>query len=395
MENFNEYENPNFIQNLKNIFLKLYFYFKFDFYKIYKILETFNLLNPPYNLTKIYEILKDLENKINNKLEITKTDINISIDKLKSKVKFFWEEDFLNYLILNDYPIGLLFYNGDYNLLSKGYKKIAIVGSRKPETKTIKFINSFFEKYKYLLKDFVIVSGLAVGVDALVHKLSIENNIKTIAVLGNGIFYYYPAINKELQLKISKSGLLLSEYPDNIKPQKYYFPYRNRIISLISDIVIVFQAAEKSGSITTGKYAIEFGKELIVPFLDFNSNFNGSKKLINSGGKLVSTIEELANTIIDYFNLKNHYNLNNLNNLSEKNELNELNEKDNILENTIIDILKEYQELSITEISQKLKEKLINNKEIDLDITKIVFILSKLELDGKLESKYGSIYKIS
>ncbi len=387
MENSNN-KRSVLIKNLKNIFLKLYFYFKFDFYKIYKILETFDLLTPPYDLKKIHDTLIDFENEMINSSEANKPEIKkINIEILKSEVKFFWEKDFSDHLLLNNYPVGILFYKGNYNLLSKNYKKIAIVGSRKPETKTIKFINSFFEKYADLLKDFVIVSGLAVGVDTLVHKHSIENNIKTIAVLGNGIFYYYPTINKELQLKISQTGLLLSEYPDNTKPQKYYFPYRNRIISLISDIVIVFQAAEKSGSITTGQYAIEFGKELIVPFLDFSSSFNGSKKLINSGGKLISSIDELANIIIDYFNInysikENHYNLNSLNN-------------SNFIENTIIEILKEYQELSISEISKKINEKLVNNKEIELDITQLVSILSKLELDGKLESKYGSIYKIS
>ncbi|MGC8734691.1 MAG: DNA-processing protein DprA, partial [bacterium] len=291
----NQNPNPNFIKDLKNIFLKLYYYYHFDFYKIYKILENQNLIYYPFDLKKIYETLKEVYNQIELKNNKENT---YELEKIKSKVKFFWEDDFLDYLILNDYPVGILFYEGNYELLKKNYKKIAIVGSRKPENKTIKFINSFFEKYSDLLKNFVIVSGLAVGIDSLVHKYSIDNNINTIAVLGNGIFYYYPSVNKELQIKISKKGLLLSEYPDNISPKKYYFPYRNRIISLISDIVIVFQASEKSGSIITGKYALEFGKELIVPFLDFNYSFEGSKNLINSGGKLVSSIDDLAQNII-------------------------------------------------------------------------------------------------
>jgi|GEM_PF-1389847 len=400
-------------KDLKNTFLKLYYYYHFDFYKIYRVLEDNNLINFPYDLPKIYEVLKNLENQIDSKIlnningkEGNKVSINnLSLDGIKSKVKFFWEEGFLDSLIFNDYPVGVLFYEGDYSLLSKNYKKIAIVGSRKPENKTIRFIESFFEKYSDLIKNFVVVSGLAVGVDSLIHKYSLDNNIKTIAVLGNGIFYYYPSVNKELQLKISKKGLLLAEYPDNISPKKYYFPYRNRIISLISDIVVVFQASEKSGSIITGRYALEFGKELIVPFLGFGYSFSGSKKLINSGGKLISSIDELAEILANYLKLGN-YNFyrsqeqeNNkffqnklfdsdyidLSNLVESVESNQ----NEILENLILEILSEYQELSINEINQKLKE---NNYEIS--ITNLVSILSKLELLGKIESKYGSIYRV-
>jgi len=400
--------NNDFITDLKNTFLKIYYYYHFDFYKIYRILEDYNLTNFPYDLPKIYGVLKNLENQIDlknlndrNNKEDNKFNINnLSLDSIKSKVKFFWEEEFLDSLILNDYPVGVLFYEGDYSLLSKDYKRIAIVGSRKPENKTIRFIDSFFEKYGDLIKNFVVVSGLAIGVDSLIHKYSLNNNIRTIAVLGNGIFYYYPSVNKELQLKISKKGLLLSEYPDNISPKKYYFPYRNRIIALISDIVVVFQALEKSGSIITGKYALEFGKELIVPFLGFGNSFSGSKKLINLGGKLISSIDELAKILITYLNSDN-YNFfkpsqkesNKLLNFNSKDslDLNELNKikEDEILENLILNILNEYQELAIDEINQKLKE---NNYLID--ITHLVSVLTKLELLGKIENKYGSIYKI-
>ncbi|MGB9637978.1 MAG: DNA-processing protein DprA [bacterium] len=389
----NQNLNPNFIKDLKNIFLKLYYYYHFDFYKIYKILENQNLIYYPFDLKKIYETLKEVYNQIELKNNKENT---YELKKIKSKVKFFWEDDFLDYLILNDYPVGILFYEGNYELLKKNYKKIAIVGSRKPENKTIKFINSFFEKYSDLLKNFVIVSGLAVGIDSLVHKYSIDNNINTIAVLGNGIFYYYPSVNKELQIKISKKGLLLSEYPDNISPKKYYFPYRNRIISLISDIVIVFQASEKSGSIITGKYALEFGKELIVPFLDFNYSFEGSKNLINSGGKLVSSIDDLAQNIIKSIDYNLNYNLNNFKENTNNNELFNLDGdknrdiKNQNLEDLILSILNEHEELSIDEIDQKLKEK----NQI-LDITYLVSILTKLEILGKIESKYGSIYKIT
>lgn len=405
----NQNFNSNFIKELKNIFLKLYYYYHFDFYKIYKILENQNLIHPPLDLKKIYYTLQkiyyqiELKNQENNLNINNKTILNsLNIDEIKSKVKFFLENDFLDYLIYNTYPVGILFYEGNYELLKKGYKKIAIVGSRKPQNKTIRFINSFFEKYSDLLKNFVIVSGLAVGVDSLVHKYSIDNNINTIAILGNGIFYYYPSVNKELQIKISKKGLLLSEYPDNTHPKKYYFPYRNRIISLISDIVIVFQASEKSGSIITGQYALEFGKELLIPFLDFGYSFNGSKKLINSGGKLVSSIDELAQIIFNYLPPKSNFNKSKLDNLLDENNKSKISKIDNDnpdntdnsnntdnLDNFILSILNEYEELTIDEIFQKLKEK----NQI-LDITHLISILTKLELSGKIENKYGSIYKI-
>ena len=95
---------------------------------------------------------------------------------------------------------------------------------------------------KPLSKKYVIVSGLAKGIDSLAHKCCLENDGKTIAVLGNGISNYYPYCNKDLQIEIEKRGLIISEYPSFIKPKKEHFPRRNRLIAALSLGVVVVES---------------------------------------------------------------------------------------------------------------------------------------------------------
>jgi len=156
---------------------------------------------------------------------------------------------------------------------------IAIVGSRKPTDYGLVVTKQFA---KELTKhDITIVSGMAVGVDTIAHKTTLEENGKTIAVLGGGFNHIYPAINNALSRKIIENNLLISEYNPNITPQTYYFPVRNRIIAGLSHGVIVTEAGEKSGSLKTADYAIEFNREIFAIPGKINSPMSkGTNKLI-------------------------------------------------------------------------------------------------------------------
>ena len=132
----------------------------------------------------------------------------------------------------------------------------------------------------------VIVSGLAKGADAMAHKAAIFYGGKTIAVLGHGLFHLYPYENKELANEISENHLLISEYPPYVKPERWTFPMRNRIISGLSDAVIVTESASKSGTMSTVEHALDHGKHIFaVPGSVMSSLSEGPNKLIDEGAQ--------------------------------------------------------------------------------------------------------------
>ena len=110
-----------------------------------------------------------------------------------------------------------------------------------------------------------IISGLAWGIDSEGHKGALEGGTPTFAVLGNGTDVCYPRRNQELYQRIlRKQGGIFSEYPPGTQPRKYFFPARNRIISALSDLVLVVEAKEKSGSLITAQWALEQGKAVFA-----------------------------------------------------------------------------------------------------------------------------------
>ena len=119
--------------------------------------------------------------------------------------------------------------------------------------------------YELSKKGINIISGLARGIDTYSHIGSLMANGKTIAVLGSGLDKIYPAENKKLcKAIIEKGGAIITEFPIGTKPEKTNFPIRNRIISGLSDGILVIEAKERSGTIITVGYGLEQGKEIFV-----------------------------------------------------------------------------------------------------------------------------------
>lgn len=176
--------------------------------------------------------------------------------------------------------------------ISEEMPRIAVVGTRKisayGKLVTEKLVQ---ELVRY---NFIIVSGLAYGVDTIAHKTALENQGKTIAVLGSGLNNIYPYSNKKLSQEITKHGALITEYPLDSPALKRYFPWRNRIISGLSLATVVIEAPEKSGALITAQFALEQNREVFaIPGSIFNKNSIGTNNLIKQGAKLVSQIEDI------------------------------------------------------------------------------------------------------
>lgn len=140
----------------------------------------------------------------------------------------------------------------------------------------------------------VVVSGLASGIDTCAHEGALEAGGDTIAVLGCGPDLCYPAENRRLKDMIAGKGLILSEYPPGMGAMAYHFPQRNRIISGLSEIVIVVQARLRSGALITADLAAEQGRELFAVPGNIDSQYNlGSNQLIRDGAGVITCIDDV------------------------------------------------------------------------------------------------------
>jgi DNA processing protein len=305
---------------------------------------------------------------------------------LESDVKFFFEKDFPSVFYENN--AGIIFYKGRWENLKDSFFKIAIVGSRKALDLSISFVKETIKAIESSSKaeEVVIVSGLAKGIDSEALKAALSKNINTIAILGNGINYFYPSSNRFLQEEIAQKGLLLSEYPPCEKPKQYFFPYRNRLIACISEIVIVVQAKENSGSLITGNYALEMGKTLLVPFLQNTSEFQGSKELINSGGIMITQESEITNFLPTKLRKpKNLIKLQEMKEKAEKISETKINEID-----LVFDIIKNNPGINIEELSF-----LVQKKYSNFNLSKAIEIATLLEIEGKISIDFSyTLYAI-
>ncbi len=240
--------------------------------------------------TNSEEIIKKIMNsekrqkaeEILNKMERENIIIITLMDKTNTK----------NLHRIYDKPI-LLYAKGNTNLL-KSLKKISIIGSRNCS----EYGKIVTQKLSYMLakKDYTIVSGMAKGIDSYAHKGTLTAKGNTIAILGSGVNYIYPEENKRLYNKIlEQNGLILSEYGIDTKPIPEYFPARNRLISGISDKILITEASRKSGTMITANFAIEQGKTVYaVPGNITSTRSEGTNELIKDGAILVNSLEDIT-----------------------------------------------------------------------------------------------------
>lgn len=163
---------------------------------------------------------------------------------------------------------------------------VAMVGSRKA-TQYGKCIAAEFSE-KLAQNGLTVISGFARGIDTEAHLGAVKGSGRTFAVLGNGLATCYPAENRGYVSRIAEHGALISEYPMKTPPDKFNFPERNHLIAALSLGVMVVEAAEKSGTLITAKYALEENRFLFaVPGDIMRVNSRGTNRLIQEGARMI------------------------------------------------------------------------------------------------------------
>jgi DNA processing protein len=196
----------------------------------------------------------------------------------------------------DQYPETLQFEGNSEHIFSQN-PRIAIVGTRNITPYGRKIISEIIPPLAN--QGFTIVSGGAFGVDIESQKTAFHFTNKLITVLGSGLHHKAPKTNKPFFTKVIKSGgTILSPFPEDIHPTKYTFVQRNQIIASMTDLVIVIEAGQKSGSIHTANYASEQG----IPVASFPGNIHnplskGTNQLIQNGAHLVTSTDEIISLI--------------------------------------------------------------------------------------------------
>lgn len=200
------------------------------------------------------------------------------------------------------YPVGLttlpqppavLYYRGHHPTVETA---LAIVGARK----ATRGICQFVQKMARDLTGYgiCIVSGLARGLDTAAHQGALEGGGATIGVLGCGIDRIYPAENSALAEAMLENGTILSEYPPGVPPLPQHFPARNRIISGLSQGVLVGEATRNSGSLITADFALEQGREVFaLPGLPYSEWSAGTNDLLKQGAQLVTEVDDILQVL--------------------------------------------------------------------------------------------------
>ena len=226
--------------------------------------------------------------------ELLDSNIDMSIEKIyedmqKSHISCVTiiDEDYPSRLLsIPDKPL-CIYYRGDISLSEKEYI-IASVGSRRPTHYGISMATEFASVLGS--KGIVIISGMAYGIDAKSHQSCIEAGGKTIAVLGGGVDICYPRTNMNIYHEMCEEHLVLSEYPPGTEHISLHFPLRNRLISGMSDGLLVIEAALRSGTLITTDYALEQGRNIYaIPGRADDMMSKGVNNLIKQGAALVDT----------------------------------------------------------------------------------------------------------
>jgi DNA processing protein len=272
-----------------------------SFYKLEKYFGTVPQAINPHNFPQ-WSTLGLHKNHLQRLSEFQTETGQQKFQKLLQEIQQY--SDFILTLDHPDYPTQLLPYAdkppilfGQGNAQALLQPQVAIVGSRKPSHHGRQVAYDF--AYYLSDKGFYVISGLAEGIDEAAHQGALRHN-RTIAVMGTGLDQTYPTVHQQLRQQIiAQAGTVITEFLPGTPPLQQHFPRRNRIVSALSLGVIVAEAALKSGSLITAKWAAEQGKLIFaIPGHIYSEHHQGCHQLIREGAILVDhpeqVIEDLA-----------------------------------------------------------------------------------------------------
>ncbi|MBR4919339.1 MAG: DNA-processing protein DprA [Bacteroidales bacterium] len=293
-----------------------------------------------------------------------------NMDRADIRLCFYTDRDFPYRLKqCSDSPLSFFYQgNGDFNMPHV----MAIVGTRNATDYGRQCVGKILAELQGT--DVVTVSGLAYGIDTEAHQKSVENSLRTIAILGSGLGVIYPYQNRELARRILENGgTLISEYTYSTPPDRLNFPKRNRIIAGLSDATLVVESGEKGGSIITAYIAQSYNRDVLaVPGTIHSETHSGCHTLIRKNVAALVTsgadILELMNWQAQRSNVQTQLFV-------------ELSEK----EQEIVSIIREHNRLSVDKISELLP----NHTP-----SQLAGLLLELELKGVIYCKPGKIYSI-
>ncbi|UQY80419.1 DNA-protecting protein DprA [Candidatus Hepatincola sp. Av] len=264
---------------------------------------------------------------------------------------------------LEDYP-PLLFVKGHAHLLKKS--SVAIVGSRNSSINGQKQAFNFAKELGE--QGFLIVSGMAKGIDSSAHNGALAKG--TIAVLGGGVDIIYPAESKKLYEDICQHGAIISEFPVGQKPIPTNFPKRNRIIAGIARGLLVVEASLNSGSLISANFALEQGKDVFaIPGFPTDPRAKGTNKLIKEGAILTENVCDIINNLKN-FNLHEDITI-----PTFKSQQPKLQEKELLAPRKFLHNILSVNPIAVDVLVQ----------ESSFSYGQITTILLELELNGKLE----------
>jgi DNA processing protein len=265
----------------------------------------------------------------------------------------------------------VIYYRGNANLDSS--RIVSIVGTRNASHYGRDRCRELVEALSNY-NDVLVISGLAYGIDSYAHKISVENNLPTVGVLGHGLDQIYPHKNRSLAVKMLDNGGLLSEYPSNTRPDRQNFPKRNRIIAGMADVIVVVEAAIRGGALITAEIANNYNRDVCAFPGNVDSEYSaGCNLLIKSHrANLITRAEDLGYLMDWQLN-------------SQKSTTSQLQLAVSLtdVEKAIFKLIQERETISIDEISLIAGEKQ----------SKLAITLLELEMKGLIMTMPGKIYR--
>lgn len=245
---------------------------------------------------------------------------------------------------------------------------LTVVGSRKHTSYAQDVIEHLFQGMKG--QDVVIISGLALGVDTLAHTYAMKNNLTTWAIPGSGLDrnVLYPRSNQILAEEILASGgCMLSEFDPQTIAAPWTFPARNRVMAALSDAVLIIEAETESGTLITGRQALELGRDIgAIPGSIFSTNSDGTNMLIKEGAYVIRNIQDLMDLLhLSYTETQG-----------------------------TLDFDFSEQETLIMKLLGEPKEKDVLLVESKLPPTEFLVTLSSLEMKGVIRETFGEVRRI-